>query len=501
MVLGFTTTYDDWLRQRGLNTQFGPAPPQGTVGGNMQTVNWGQVPGRMELSRPVGAAYADRPTEYNYPQNPGFLNPATAPQPWLTPAPPVVADPRASQPWLTDPASVQARTGTGQSGQEQVANAPVTNMPTRPLSALGQGAGQAQVVAGAPAWARFTAGNTGASYSNIAKTFDPWGDWGRWGPNQAKAPKRHQIGTRMESDIDRVYRWTNDILRTQYGVAGGEAADPALRTQIFLANVERLRNEYRQNNLDWGTSAFADMEGGEAYLRQQSGQQPGGTQPPATSQPGTSQPGTGNPAGAPQAPAPPTQGLPTGYKGQNAGAGGGGLTAAQRLALSDDPNQAYRYMMQQLGYNPSAPGLLGNFLKKRFQPLLEARMAASGVTDNSNYMDTIDQIINEFGGNLFQKGGNFFGNLRDVGTQAAQGARPYLDSLQDQNQAMQYMNQLGMLRYAGANPLVQQSVADEMQRGREGYQDEAFNRELAGQQLDPFTAWLMNSRYRNYFGF
>jgi hypothetical protein len=159
-------------------------------------------------------------------------------------------------------------------------------------------------------------------------------------------------------------------------------------------------------------------------------------------------------------------------------------------------------MMQQLGFDPSAPGLLGKFLKQQFQPLLEARMAAAGVGDNAHYMDTLDSTIRDFGGGLFQKGGNFYGNLANIGTQAAQQGAGYLNQLTDQDQAQQYLQQLGMLRFAGNNPLVQQAMADQMQRANQDYQDLSLNQELNGQNIDPFQQWLLGqSRYRSIFGY
>lgn len=350
---------------------------------------------------------------------------------------------------------------------------------------------------GAPAatttqpWSHLTAGKTGDSYYNVlAGKFDPWGDWGRYGPAQ-NAPKRHQTAQGMESDTDRVYRWTNDILRSM-GYAGGENAPVELRTRIFLANVERLKQDYQNLNLDWNTSAFANMDQ-QVRLTVASGGSGGGTMP-GTGTGGTT-PGTGGGTGGGGA-APGT--TPT----TNTGGTGTGTNAAQNLALSKDPALAYRYMMQQLGFDPSAPGLLGKFLKQQFQPLLEARMAAAGVGDNANYMDTLDSTIRDFGGGLFQKGGNFYGNLANIGTQAAQQGAGYLNQLTDQEQAQQYLQQLGMLRFAGNNPLVQQAMADQMQRANQDYQDLSFNQELNGQNIDPFQQWLLGqSRYRSIFGY
>jgi hypothetical protein len=198
--------------------------------------------------------------------------------------------------------------------------------------------------------------------------------------------------------------------------------------------------------------------------------------------------------------------------GVNTGVSAQGTTAAQRMALASDPQQAFRYAMQQAGLNPDAPGLLGNFLKKRFQPLLEARMAAAGVGNNSNYMDTIDSVIRDFGLGLMGKGGgggsmpggDFYGGLAGIANQAQQQGGDYLNNLSDQSQAMQYLQQLGSLRFAGANPLVAQSAADVMERTRNQYQDTAFQNELAGRNIDPFTRYLQSQNpftYRTIYGY
>lgn len=389
-----------------------------------------------------------------------------------------------------DAAYNQERLGTQQPNTQP--SDPFTQQTPPVGPSLAQGAGGAQVGAGMPDWARYTAGRDGSTYYNVLRgKFDPWGQWGHSGP-ALNAPKRHQTAQGMESDTDRVYRWTNDILRNM-GYAGGENAPPELRTRIFLANVERLKQDYQNLNLDWNTSAFANMDQ-QVRLTVASGGSGGGTMP-GTGTGGTT-PGTGGGTGGGGA-APGT--TPT----TNTGGTGSGLNAAQAGVLSRDPALAYRYMMQQLGYDPSAPGLLGKFLKQQFQPLLEARMAAANVSDDASYLDTLDNTIKDFGSGLFQKGGNFYGNLANIGNQAAQQGAGYLNQLKDQEQAQQYLQQLGMLRYAGTNPLIQQAMADEMRRANETYQDLSFNTE-AGQSknIDPFQQWLLGqSRYRSIFGY
>jgi hypothetical protein len=382
---------------------------------------------------------------------------------------------------------------------------------------------------------RTTAGRSGASYSNFLTqnpNFDPWSNLDQFAGQGA--------------GNDPIFRFafakTNDWARAN-GYNDGSDIPLAQRQQVFMAQVERARQQWAdlgQQQQQGDTGAAAGMQGvtwetsaanrlansgwsyqpgwglshaGQSWETQNQGVPSTTTVHPGTpSQPVTSPDGTTNyrwPDGSLHN-KPFVPGLThteTSGTGASTIASGGGLTAAQKMALGADPDQAYRYMMQQLGYNPDAPGLLGNFLQKRFQPLLEARMAASGLESGDNtagYLDTIDQIIKGFGGGMVSSGGgnDFFQQLAATGNRAAGGAQPYLDSLKDQSQAMQYLNQIASLRFAGANPLIQQSGADVADRSNKAYQDLSFNTELRGQNIDPFTQWLMTQpQYRGIFGY
>lgn len=360
-----------------------------------------------------------------------------------------------------------------------------------------------------------------------------------YGYNQAKDGAKIPTAQGNETEFNRVYAFMNAVARAN-GVSDISQAPEALQKYAMNYAVGRLKTDYFNSDPTgngWRNSAFAGFDANQNA--------PGGMNPtsaPAPQRPPLQiDPNTGAATHTPGAPGviedstnpfPPgtaahdayekgharpgtTPGapLPPGYQGT--GGGGGNLTPAQRMALASDPNQAYRYMMQQIGYNPDAPGLLGRFLEQRFKPLLEARMAASGLEGasaqdgqlSSSYMDRIGETIGDFGAGAFGRGGNlgggggFFQNLTNLGNSAAHNASGVLGELKDQSQAMQYLQQLGSLRYAGANPLVQQSAADVMQRGQNRYQDYAFNNELAGKNIDPFTRWLLEqSQYRGIYG-
>lgn len=318
------------------------------------------------------------------------------------------------------------------------------------------------------------AGDTTTGGVRMLTSYDGTKDTARWSYAQ----------NGNESSWEHLDRMTQDLMKN-FHMDKQSAADEAMR-QLYAV--------FTAQGGDWSKTGFGPVPGiGPQQGQPAAGQQPApgtGSGGPAAQQPAATTPGTT-----------PTQGLPEGYQGNNAGATGD-LTAAQRLALSSDPNQAYRYMMQQIGFNPDAPGLLGKFLQQKFQPLLEARVAASGVSDNSNYMDNIGNIINGFGGGLFQKGGNFFGDLASAGRNAAQQGSGYLNNLQDQTQAEQFLQQLGQLQYAGTNPLIQQAMADQMRNSFNQYGDLSFNQEGAGKNIDPFQQWLMSqAKYKGIFGY
>lgn len=249
--------------------------------------------------------------------------------------------------------------------------------------------------------------------------------------------------------------------------------------------IQALYADYQRMGLDWNKSLYARY-----YNPGPTAGNPAGAAPAA---PGAAQPGGGTPgapaagAGAGGAPGTPQPGM-----------GGGDMNAAQRMALAD-PGTRYRYMMQQLNLNPDAPGILGKFLARRFQPLLEARVAASDVTGQGNYLDTIDQVIQQFAQGATQRGGGFYGNLSNIGSQAMNQGQDWLALNPDQEKVQQYMAQLNALRYAGHNPMIQAGVQGQMDAATGAYADYEFGNLGGGQELSPFARWLRQSPYRDIY--
>ena len=328
-----------------------------------------------------------------------------------------------------------------------------------------------------------------------------------------------------ESSRARVWRWTLDDLRAS-GVTNPGAADPAAVRAAYLRNVARLRRdieapENAARGLTWGSSGFA---GYDKYLSPESvvpgsggpGRGRASNNPPSGGRPTTPVPPTTSqvPPGAETRPpfpettptppvAPPAlPGLPPYNPGINGGLGSySGVNpqndAFQRDYLASDPEMAYEYMTRQLGMNPDITTRFSRFMEQRFSPLLQSSLAASSIGDNANYKDVVDQLIANFGQAASTPGGTFFGDLRRQADQALQSEEGmgFLSGIADQDAVQQYLNQLAVARYAGSNPMVQQSIADQLEAAQRGFNWEDFQ---SSGQVGKYLDWLRKSRYAPY---
>lgn len=348
-----------------------------------------------------------------------------------------------------------------------------------------------------------------------------------------------QTGPQSEDNRSRVWRWTLDDLRAR-GLDPGKA-DQATVNQLFLSNVGRLHRDYQASGFDWNRSGFA---GYDKFLAQPAVTQPGGSRggdqrtqpgnpnsvgPGGSNNQGAGQPGSTGPATITVSGIPYTRGADGVYRNargqtpqeagasdqatQNVIAGGNGQNGNPGTAFGSDvlnanPDLAYQYMLRQMGWDPTIPSRFGDYLQKRFSPLLQANLAAQQVTGGGNqgatYLDNIQNAIRNFAQGAGQQGGNFFANQRDLADSVLgnQNALDYLGQISDQQQVEQYLSQLETLKYAGANPMIQQSIADTIQRGQQQYDWDAFNQVNTGQgQGDPYLTWLRNNPlYNRYLG-
>jgi hypothetical protein len=366
----------------------------------------------------------------------------------------------------------------------------------------------------------------GYNYKSNDQNFNPWATYAGGSPApgmndgyyQAAQDKAiWQNNGQAENSVNRVWRWTLDDLRRQ-GMDPG-SADRGTVQAAYLNNVARLRRDIEApdnaaRGLTWQNSG---LQGYDRFLQQPNltgGPPPVDPKgnplpPPPPTDPNAGRPKTntqngGLGAGQPNNNAPNNPGLGGGQPLTNYGSAG--LNAAQAGALADDPDQAYQFMLRQLGMDPNVPGYFSKFLKQKFAPLLQARLAAQALGNggdpgggNGQYLDNIGGNIGEFGKEAFATGGNFFQNQTSIANQALQNAQPYLSGLTDQDQVKGYLDQLNTLAYAGANPLIQQSLADTITRGYDQYKYDSFNKLVPGQQGDPYLEWLKNNaKYNRY---
>lgn len=176
----------------------------------------------------------------------------------------------------------------------------------------------------------------------------------------------------------------------------------------------------------------------------------------------------------------------------------GGTNAAQKIALQD-PDLALAVGFRNQGYDINAPGVLSNFVQGRFRDLLDARIAAAGADGSADYLDTIDNLVNDFAHGALHNGEDFFAQQRAAGQKALSGGADYLNQLQDQTKAQQFARQMLTLTTAGRNDMVRQALGDLYSRQTLGYGLDEYDLLGQNKNIDPFMRWLANSPYARYF--
>lgn len=414
------------------------------------------------------------------------------------------------------------------SDYEKIANpnaiksaAPQTNNPA--ATAANNGAAAAAAAAGQDdSWNQYYNATPQGGWGNVraGTMFTAQGHVIPVDYNAAADTFRSGVNGTQENAMRRAIRWATDMVRQ--GITSNFQNALNFAMAQLSSDWQRGQRGLQQDwvpgtNLGWDATKFRYNDPGERYNDAIDYSKPTRTMGAdglgVNSLPG--QPGvTGNPAtpgttGQPSTPgATSTPGTATGTNafGQTVTAhDGGGVTAAQRMALAQDPDTAYRFMLRNMGMNPDAPGLFGRFLKSQFQDLLSAYTGQVGSNDPAA-VDNIDGLINQFGQGLFQRGNTgFFGGLRNTAGAALNnpGNIDSLNNLTDQSQAMKWMQQNAMLANAGSGQLQAQAAADVLRRATNLYGDYSFNEEGAGRNIDPFQRWLMSqgNQYRGIFNY
>ena len=392
---------------------------------------------------------------------------------------------------------------TDQPGQAKV-DQPQDNKPNNPLGTTGNGqAGADGTLTG------YNPANDpirNGSYNRLlAGKFDPWGNWGRYGPRQ-NGVKKHQTAQGLESDVDRVYRWTNDQLRGM-GYSGGE--DPraaSVRTKIFLDNVERLKSEYAAEKArnpkapGWETSDFYNMDQQLAADGTPVDATPAGnngTPPPttpATGQ-GTGQTGTGGQQGTGQ-----TQTYTNPITGQTVT--GQGNDFARNLILASDSDARNDYLLRALGIDPQNGGLYLDSILRTISPMAGRFIQLQGIGGDTSAGPVINTQgnLDTLAGWLRNPGG--MANVQNWARGQLAGATAPgsgLSRLSDANAQLDTIGQLLAMQYSGVNPILVQAYADYFDRSRRGYRDYNFNQIGRGSIQNPID-WLRSSQWADLLG-
>ena len=369
----------------------------------------------------------------------------------------------------------------------------------------------------------------GTAYANIARSFDPWGNWGQYGPNQGGAKKHHYStnpdgsGGHWESDLERVYRWTNDELRGKYGV-NGEGVDPKVRTETFLRNVARLKQEYANNKQDWNTSDFRDMERGEQLL---AGTQQGGGDSSITVR-DTGQQGGGDvvaqysPLNDPRTPQQQAamqaqaSGAPPAAPGQQLGqpTGGGGL---YNTYIGQDKAARMAALLERLGLSDPAAQYSGagkvisGLATRMFDPWLTTQgMDPNGAPLMDNVTGMLDTFVSRMKGPGFYQGirndaaaglDRLMGGASGPGVPGGPGFDPRRMDVAELQQLLSGFNELINGELSGINPWLAQAYGNRPNEALGQYK-QAEQRMMAdtGQYLNYYDFLQSDPRYQFLIG-
>lgn len=323
---------------------------------------------------------------------------------------------------------------------------------------------------GLPAWSRQTAGRSGKSYQQYVNdpAFDPWTNLDSYlGPGGSQSQAAQQA-----------FGYTNQQARGM-GYADGSALPPDLKRQLFLANLERTRQQFADTGQDWGGDAASKLQsqgwaytpgwglahGGQSYELQGQGTQPGQatggggarttTPPPPAHDAWMNQPPPAGQTGGPAVPAP---ALDPGIPGGNA-TPGSAVNGGYDLALQTDPTRRMAALFQALSIgSPSQQhSWAGSNLMNIGQSLFDPWSKTQGLGGTT---PTTQDMIAQFA-KYMASGGGGAGSIRSDAANALQlaggGGGPFA-GMNDQELAPLLQNFSG-LAHTGQNPLVQKGYA------------------------------------------
>ena len=156
---------------------------------------------------------------------------------------------------------------------------------------------------------------------------------------------------------------------------------------------------------------------------------------------------------------------------------GGSAFRGNMLAESDD--QLARFAMMQAGFNPDIITRGSKVAMRNLIPIIEAYRAAfgAGAGQNSN-VEGLPDFIAQAAKQYTSGTGGFYGNARKY-AESVMGSpdfASFLSKVGDQDEQFGMMQALVPLLYGGSNPMVQQSVADQLKSLFGQFGDDEYNR-------------------------
>ena len=403
------------------------------------TTNWGQVPSISEaMGGGVRLGNEGRPWFYsksgggtgdlartanpdphgNLPGSPGYMSPDTSTTTSIPGGPGVGVGA------LAPVVQGQAKTGTGQSGQEQVANAPIQEMNTPG----GQDASWAEIARGMirngwgldPVGARQNNGIIVGYGSPYQKTIIMPTDY-----NYAADTARWYVaGAGNETAMQRALRKTADEM----------AFKPNLNSMQVLAKWMRfVDQEARQQGKSSGFN-MAQMGG--------QGMDPNTAGAPTSATPGA--PGAPPPAGQPGAPPPGTPPVDT----QQPAGGRGHFREDQIAAAMQDSDEAYRmYREYTTGTTRAGSGPFSRYFDQWFEPVVMAAINAASAGGKKLTSADVEALFTSLAsqvkaGNLTQNTGGMAQNFMNSVTGGTIGED--YDLLRNSASAMSPLMSLGL---------------------------------------------------------
>lgn len=171
----------------------------------------------------------------------------------------------------------------------------------------------------------------------------------------------------------------------------------------------------------------------------------------------------------------PSAGAPTGPpQGSGSSTLPGGFSAATGKYLTEDDSALLRFAMQAAGFNPDVLTPATKIAMKALQGMVQARRAAFGAGTPGQNVGGLPQDIASFAKEYTTPGVDFYGHARDYaqGLLGSQTFQDFAGNLKDTGDQFGMYQAIAPLLYGGANPMIQQSISDQLQRQQGLYSDQ-----------------------------